>query len=106
DRAGSGRYPQCRARERHDPFGAAWRDRDLAARWSSLCGRARSADSRVSSSEGGRSRTPARRCHELFWVVAMYLTGFADEAARDIDAQIRATLELGWRSIESRNIDG
>ena len=36
----------------------------------------------------------------------MYLTGFADEAARDIDAQIRATLELGWRSIESRNIDG
>lgn len=36
----------------------------------------------------------------------MYLTGFADEAAADIDGQIRATLELGWRDIESRNIDG
>ena len=36
----------------------------------------------------------------------MYLTGFADEAARDIDGQIRATLELGWRNIEARNIDG
>ena len=36
----------------------------------------------------------------------MYLTGFADEAARDIEGQIRATRELGWRHIESRNIDG
>jgi sugar phosphate isomerase/epimerase len=36
----------------------------------------------------------------------MYLTGFADEAARDLDGQIRATRELGWRCIESRNIDG
>ena len=36
----------------------------------------------------------------------MYLTGFADEAARDIEGQIRATRELGWRCIESRNIDG
>jgi len=36
----------------------------------------------------------------------MYLTGFADEAAAGIDGQIRATLELGWRNIESRNIDG
>ncbi len=36
----------------------------------------------------------------------MYLTGFADEAAKDIDGQIRATLELGWKYIESRNIDG
>ncbi len=36
----------------------------------------------------------------------MYLTGFADEAAKDIDGQIKATLELGWKYIESRNIDG
>jgi sugar phosphate isomerase/epimerase len=36
----------------------------------------------------------------------MYLTGFADEAAPDLDGQIRATLELGWNHIESRNIDG
>ena len=36
----------------------------------------------------------------------MYLTGFADEAARDIEGQIRATRELGWHCIESRNIDG
>lgn len=36
----------------------------------------------------------------------MYLTGFADEAGTDIDTQIKATLELGWRDIESRNIDG
>ncbi len=36
----------------------------------------------------------------------MYLTGFADEAARSIDEQIRATKMLGWRHIESRNVDG
>jgi sugar phosphate isomerase/epimerase len=36
----------------------------------------------------------------------MYLTGFADEAAPDIEGQIRATKELGWKSIESRNVDG
>ena len=36
----------------------------------------------------------------------MYLTGFADEAASDIDGQIQATKELGWKNIESRNIDG
>ncbi len=36
----------------------------------------------------------------------MYLTGFADEAARSIEGQIRATKELGWENIESRNIDG
>ncbi len=36
----------------------------------------------------------------------MYLTGFADEAAKDLDGQIRATRELGWSYIESRNIDG
>jgi sugar phosphate isomerase/epimerase len=35
-----------------------------------------------------------------------YYTGFADEAGGDIDTQIRATLELGWTNIESRNIDG
>ena len=36
----------------------------------------------------------------------MYYTGFADEAAPDIDGQIRATKALGWGHIESRNIDG
>ena len=36
----------------------------------------------------------------------MYLTGFADEAAFDIDSQIQATKELGWENIESRNING
>ena len=36
----------------------------------------------------------------------MYLTGFADEAAVDIDGQIRATRELGWTDIESRNVNG
>src|SRR4029078_5862410 len=36
----------------------------------------------------------------------MFLTGFTDEAARDIDGQIAATRELGWKHIESRNVDG
>ena len=36
----------------------------------------------------------------------MYYTGFADEAASDLDGQIRATRELGWEYIESRNVDG
>ncbi len=36
----------------------------------------------------------------------MYMTGFADEAGVGLDAQIRATKELGWKDIESRNIDG
>jgi sugar phosphate isomerase/epimerase len=36
----------------------------------------------------------------------MYLTGFADEAAPDIDGQMRATKELGWQCIEARNING
>jgi sugar phosphate isomerase/epimerase len=36
----------------------------------------------------------------------MYLTGFADEAARDIDGQIRATQRLGWRFIEARGVGG
>jgi sugar phosphate isomerase/epimerase len=35
----------------------------------------------------------------------MYMTGFADEAAVDIDGQIRATKELGWTFIESRNVN-
>ncbi len=36
----------------------------------------------------------------------MYLTGFADEAAPDIDGQIRATQALGWRHMEARNVFG
>jgi len=36
----------------------------------------------------------------------MYLTGFADEASGSIDAQIRATKELGWKNIESRGVEG
>lgn len=36
----------------------------------------------------------------------MYMTGFADEAAKGIDGQIKATLELGWSNIEARAIDG
>ena len=36
----------------------------------------------------------------------MYLTGFADEASQNLDEQIKATKELGWNAIESRNIGG
>jgi len=36
----------------------------------------------------------------------MYYTGFADEAAKDLAGQIRATKALGWSNIESRAIDG
>jgi sugar phosphate isomerase/epimerase len=36
----------------------------------------------------------------------MIYSGFADEAGDSIDTQIRATKELGWTNIESRNIDG
>jgi sugar phosphate isomerase/epimerase len=36
----------------------------------------------------------------------MYFTGFADEAAPDIEGQIRATKALGWKHIEARNIGG
>ncbi len=36
----------------------------------------------------------------------MYLTGFADEAAGDIEGQIKATKTLGWENIEARSIDG
>ena len=35
----------------------------------------------------------------------MYLTGFADEAARGVDGQIKATKQLGWHHIEARSID-
>jgi sugar phosphate isomerase/epimerase len=35
----------------------------------------------------------------------MFLTGFADEAGKDIDSQIKATAELGWENIELRAID-
>lgn len=35
----------------------------------------------------------------------MYLTGFADEAAASLTDQIKATQMLGWKFIESRNID-
>jgi sugar phosphate isomerase/epimerase len=31
-------------------------------------------------------------------------SGFADEAGKDLDSQIRATKELGWKYIESRSI--
>ncbi len=34
----------------------------------------------------------------------MFLTGFADEAGGNFDVQLKATLELGWKFIESRNI--
>ncbi len=36
----------------------------------------------------------------------MYLTGFADEAAPDLEGQIRATRTLGWTHLEARNVDG
>lgn len=34
----------------------------------------------------------------------MLFSGFADEAGKDIDTQIRATRELGWRHIETRAV--
>ncbi len=34
----------------------------------------------------------------------MHFTGFADEAAADIDVQIAVTKELGWSHIEMRNV--
>lgn len=36
----------------------------------------------------------------------MFLTGFADEASKDFALQIKATKELGWHYIETRNING
>jgi sugar phosphate isomerase/epimerase len=35
----------------------------------------------------------------------MYIAGIADEAGADIDVQIRATQELGWKHIEARNVE-
>jgi sugar phosphate isomerase/epimerase len=34
----------------------------------------------------------------------MYLSGFADEAGSDIETQIHAIQELGWKNLESRNV--
>lgn len=34
----------------------------------------------------------------------LYYTGFADEAGQDLETQIKATLELGWKAIEMRNV--
>ncbi|MDP0491237.1 MAG: sugar phosphate isomerase/epimerase [Verrucomicrobiota bacterium JB023] len=36
----------------------------------------------------------------------MFLTGFADEAARDLTTQIKATKELGWSRISARGVNG
>ena len=36
----------------------------------------------------------------------MYYTGFADEAGADLDIQIKATKELGWKFIETRALMG
>lgn len=36
----------------------------------------------------------------------MYFSGIADEAGDDIETQIQAHQELGWKHIELRNIDG
>ena len=36
----------------------------------------------------------------------MFLTGFADEAGASLATQIKATRELGWKFIETRNLDG
>mgnify|MGYP000990812711 FL=1 len=35
----------------------------------------------------------------------MYFTGFADEAGDSIETQIKATVALGWKNIESRSIN-
>jgi len=36
----------------------------------------------------------------------MFLTGFADEAGKDIATQIKAIQALGWHFMEMRNVDG
>ncbi|MCF7838066.1 MAG: sugar phosphate isomerase/epimerase [Candidatus Marinimicrobia bacterium] len=38
--------------------------------------------------------------------MSVFLTGFADEAAGDIQGQIAAIRSLGWRHLEARNVDG
>jgi len=35
----------------------------------------------------------------------MILTGIADEAGAAIDVQIKATKDLGWKSIEMRTVE-
>src|SRR5437762_14176280 len=35
----------------------------------------------------------------------MILTGISDEAGNSIDAQIRATQELGWKHLEMRGVE-
>lgn len=35
-----------------------------------------------------------------------FFSGIADEASRDLDGQIRAQQELGWKHVEIRNIEG
>lgn len=35
----------------------------------------------------------------------MYFSGIADEAGANIDAQIKATRELGWKHLEARNVE-
>ena len=35
----------------------------------------------------------------------MHLSGFADEAAEDVENQIKATKELGWNYIEARQMN-
>ncbi|MCA1809522.1 MAG: sugar phosphate isomerase/epimerase family protein [Kiritimatiellia bacterium] len=35
----------------------------------------------------------------------MYMTGFADEAGKDLATQMRVTRELGWHNIEARNVE-
>src|SRR5262249_5545166 len=37
--------------------------------------------------------------------VIMFLSGIADEAGSNIDAQIKATKELGWQYIEARMVE-
>ena len=36
----------------------------------------------------------------------MYLTGFSDEAAKDLATQIKATKEIGWSQISARGVNG
>ena len=36
----------------------------------------------------------------------MFFTGFADEAARDLAGQIKATQEIGWNQISARGVNG
>ena len=44
-------------------------------------------------------------CIELRGGGTCFIQDFADEAGASIDTQIKATVELGWRNIECRNVD-